>query len=93
MAKRRLDYPTGNGDGMSFISNRWVFTGPQGYRVQFTGTGDEPGDWSVFSYDAAETRIVGTFGMGLSEEAAHELAARLAKMPVHPPVTESATSE
>lgn len=67
------DYPTGSEDGMSFICNRWTFTGPQGYRVkQHTD-----GTFHVVSYTASsDYRVAGD--MGLSEADAHALAARLA---------------
>lgn len=80
--KRRRDYPTGNADGMSFICNRWVFTGPQGYRV--TPNGD--GTFHVVSYNAAETRLcwLGEDSRRMTEDAAHELAASLARTTPHP---------
>ncbi len=81
--ERKINYSTASETGMEFICNRWVFAGDKGYRVQFTGTGETAGDWSVFSYAGAHTRLV-PGGRDLSEDAAHELAARLAKLPVHP---------
>lgn len=88
MTARKLNYSTARENGMEFIANRWVFAGDKGYRVQFTGTGDTPGDWSVYSYAGAHMRLVGEWGRDLTEEAAHELAASLAKLPVHPKPTE-----
>lgn len=85
--QRKIDYPTGDPNGMSFICNKWVHTGPQGYRVQFTGTGEDRGDWSVFSYAGSHTRLV-YGGRDLSEDAAHEMAARLARTTPHPRPTE-----
>lgn len=82
---RKIDYPTGPANGMSFICNRWVFTGPRGYRVQFTGDGPDNDGWSVFSYNAAGTRIVG-HARGLTEDAAHEAAAQLANTTPHPAI-------
>lgn len=87
MTARKLDYPTGNGNGMSFICNRWVFTGPEGYRVQFDGTeADGDNGWAVFRYNAATTHLV-RGGRGLTEDAAHEYAASLARTTPHPRVT------
>lgn len=81
---RKLEYPTGSPDGMSHIpATGWRFTGPEGYRVQFTGTGDTAGNWSVFRYTAAESRLV-PGGRDLSNDEAHEMAARLAGTVPHP---------
>lgn len=78
MTERTLDYPTTRVDGMSFIGNRWVFTGPVGYRVVFDGTAaDGNSVWAVLRYVGAHTRAV-FGGTGLSEDAAHALAKRLA---------------
>lgn len=83
---RKTDYPTGNPNGMSFICNRWVFTGPQGYRVQFTG-GEGDNCWSVYSYTGAYSRP--TYGgMSLTEDDAHAFAASLARTTPHPKPTE-----
>ncbi|UQA91649.1 hypothetical protein [Streptomyces halobius] len=71
MTERSNNYPTGDPSGMSFIANRWTFTGPQGYRVVFDGDG-----YTVLSYNGAEERPV-PHGRGLSEDDAHALAARL----------------
>lgn len=72
----RTDYPTGPEDGMSFISNRWVFTGPQGYRVKprVDGTG-----FLVVSYTAAREMPVYSGTEPLTEDGAHELAASLSR--------------
>lgn len=68
------DYPTGSEDGMSFICNRWTFTGPQGYRVVANGDGT----FRVVSYNVAQTRPV--YGdQAMTEDAAHALAASLAR--------------
>lgn len=67
------DYPTGRTSGMSFISNRWVFTGSQGFRVVRRGA-----LFDVVRYDASSQHVVYR-GSGLSEDAAHALAARLAE--------------
>jgi hypothetical protein len=75
MITRTNDYPTGSADGMSFICNRWVFTGPKGYRVK----PNDDGTFNVYSYAHMQERVVGTFGMNLTEDAAHALAASLAK--------------
>jgi hypothetical protein len=81
MAERKRDYPTGNDNGMSFISNRWVFTGAEGYRV--LPDRDDPHLFVVVRYNAAST--TGFYGgRGLTEEAAHTLAASLAGTSVHP---------
>ena len=80
MAERSIDYPTGDPNGMSFICNRWVFTGPEGYRVQFVG-GDGDQCWGVFRYDGAHTRRA--YGEPMTEDDAHALAARLSGRPVH----------
>lgn len=69
----KMDHPTGSADGMSFIGNRWVFTGPQGYRVKPDGNGT----FKVVSYTVAGERLVHG-GQGLTEPMAHVLAARLA---------------
>jgi hypothetical protein len=74
MAERSIDYPTGSESGMSFICNRWVFTGPEGYRVQFVG-GEGDACWGVFHYNAARTRR--SYGEPMTEDGAHEYAARL----------------
>lgn len=87
MTKRKINYSTARPDGMEFICNRWVFAGDKGYRVVFDGTGESEGDYAVLSYAGAYTRPV-YGGRGLTEDAAHELAARLAKLPVHPKPTE-----
>jgi len=75
MNTRSNDYPTGSANGMSFISNRWVFTGAEGYRVK-----QDPDDAHLFMVvrysAAAETPFYG--GRGLTEDAAHEMAASLA---------------
>ncbi|MCP9209544.1 hypothetical protein [Streptomyces cucumeris] len=67
-----MDYPTGSRNGMSFIANRWVYTGPRGYRVVPNGD-----SFDVVSYNAAETRPV-YGGQGLSEKDAHAMAQQLA---------------
>lgn len=77
---RKTDYPTGSEDGMSFICNRWVFTGPQGYRVR---PNDDDGTFTTVSYNVAESRPV--YGaIRVSEDEAHEMAARLAQTTPHP---------
>ena len=69
---RSTDYPTG--DGMSFICNRWVFTGPEGYRVKR----HDDGTFYVVHYTVAGETC--TFcPRDMSEDDAHEYAARLAK--------------
>lgn len=84
MADRKRDYPTGGRSGMSFIGGRWVFTGAEGYRVK--PDRDDAGLFMVVRYNAAgETPFYG--GRGLTEVAAHALAARLAGVPVHPVVS------
>lgn len=86
---RKTDYPTGNENGMSFICNRWVFTGPEGYRV--VPQTDERGGFLVVRYNAAETHPVwlgSDDSMHMTEDEAHELAARMAKTTPHPPVDE-----
>lgn len=87
MSTRKTDYPTGSESGMSFICNRWVFTGPQGYRVAFDGTGHKLGEWVVRRYDASSTSFV-YGGRHTTEDAAHEYAALLARTTPHPKPTE-----
>lgn len=87
MTERKRDYSTARENGMEFIANRWVFAGDKGYRVVFDGDGTTENDWAVYSYNAAESHLV-YGGRDLTEEAAHELAASLAKLPVHPRPTE-----
>ncbi|MET9385320.1 hypothetical protein ABZY09_30675 [Streptomyces sp. NPDC002928] len=73
-SERSNDYPTGNASGMSFISNRWVFTGAEGYRVKQDS--DDTHLSMVVRYNATgETPFYG--GRGLSEDDAHAMAARL----------------
>lgn len=84
MAARKTDYPTGDPNGMSFICNRWVYTGPKGYRVVFDGNGERP-DWLVLSYAGSSTRPV-YGGRHTTEDGAHEWAATLAKTTPHPKV-------
>lgn len=68
-------YPTGRADGMSFISNRWTFTGAEGYRVKRDS--DDAHLCMVVRYNATgETPFYG--GRGLSKGDAHAMAARLA---------------
>lgn len=81
MSERKRDYPTGNPNGMSFICNRWVFTGPEGYRVRPNGDGS----YNVYSYAHTSERAV---ALSFSENAAHELAASLARTTPHPKPTE-----
>lgn len=76
---RKTSYSTANESGMEFICNRWVFAGDKGYRVRPNGDGT----FSVVSYaHTSEDSVYG--GRGLTEDAAHEMAARLARVPVHP---------
>lgn len=77
---RKTDYPTGGPDGMSFICNRWVFTGPKGYRVR----PNEGGTYNVYSYAHTSERVAGPGGLRLSEDDAHAYAASLAKTTPHP---------
>ncbi|MGI5196910.1 hypothetical protein ACQEVY_25285 [Streptomyces sp. CA-288835] len=79
MSQGITDYPTGNPDGMSFICNRWVFTGAEGYRVK--PDSDDEGLFMVVRYNATgQTPFYG--GRGLSERDAHEMAASLSGRPV-----------
>lgn len=87
MTGRKIDYPTGNANGMSFIGGRWVYTGPQGYRVQFTG-GEGDACWSVFSYAGSSTSLC-YGGTNLTEDDAHAFAARLARTAPHPKPVEA----
>jgi len=84
MSGRKRDYSTASETGMEFIGGRWVYAGDKGYRVVFDGT-EADGDrcWSVLSYNAAHTRPVHG-GRNLTEDNAHAMAARLARLPVHP---------
>lgn len=50
------EYPTGDPSGMSFICNRWVFTGPEGYRVRFDTVGERTG-YFVFRYTGSHNRL------------------------------------
>lgn len=67
------DYPTGS--GMEFINNSWVFTGPKGYRV----VAQDDGTFNVVSYTVLGDRQLGWTTDGMTQDAAHEMAARLAK--------------
>jgi hypothetical protein len=74
MSEGITNYPTGNTNGMSFIGNRWVFTGSKGYRVK-PDQHDE-GLFMVVSYNATGERpFYG--GRGLNKVDAHALAVRL----------------
>lgn len=88
MAGRKTEYPTGRENGMSFIANKWRYTGPQGYRVVFDdpGTGTGGRHFRVLSYAGSSTRPV--HADLLTEHDAHCMAARLSGLPVHPPVAE-----
>lgn len=68
------EYVTGN--GMSFIGNRWVYTGSEGYRVQFDASGPNEDGYAVFHFNAARSRLCQN---GLTEQAAHKLAGRLVR--------------
>lgn len=83
---RKTNYSTASENGMEFICNRWVFTGDKGYRVK----ANDDGTFRVVSYTAAGERAVwlGPESDRMAEDAAHELAASLAKLPVHPKVGE-----
>lgn len=85
-ATRTTDYPTGSDNGMSFICNRWVFTGPEGYRVTAQSDGD---GFLVIRYNGSSTRPVwvGEGSLNMSEDSAHELAASLAGTTPHPKPT------
>lgn len=86
MSKRSTDYRTGDPNGMSFICNRWVFTGPQGYRVTpYMGDTARYG-WTVVRYDVAGSRPAGYSSEPMTETEAHEYAARLSGRPVNPEV-------
>lgn len=73
--ERKTTYPTGDPGGMSFICNRWAFTGPEGYRVE--PEEDGVGLFRVVRYNAAGTEGV-CGGRRLTEDAAHAMAKRLA---------------
>jgi hypothetical protein len=78
MNERNMDYSTARPNGMSFIGNRWVYTGAEGYRVKQDS--DDAHLFMVVRYIAAgETPFYG--GRGLSENEAHAMAARLAGRP------------
>lgn len=80
---RKTRYSTASKDGMSFIANRWVFTGDEGYEVRPDGNGTDT--YSVWSYHAAGGSP--TYGgLNMSEDDAHALAARLARTTPHPKV-------
>lgn len=88
---RKIDYPTGNPNGMEFICNRWVFTGGKGYRVQFVGPpeGDPENanrSWAVFSYAGSHTRPAwyDDATRHMTEDDAHAFAASLANTEPHP---------
>ena len=83
MANRKCDYPTGNPNGMSFIANRWVFTGPKGWRVEPNASGTA---FNVVSM--SDGRVAGLMGLNLSEDDAHAYAARLANTVPHPSISE-----
>ncbi|MEV3860686.1 hypothetical protein AB0J38_41055 [Streptomyces sp. NPDC050095] len=73
MTEQGADYPTENLNGMSFIANRWVFTGLEGYRVK-----PVDGGFQVYHYTAAGERLANYKTDPMSEDEAHELAAGLA---------------
>lgn len=79
---RKIDYSTAAHNGMEYIGGRMVYTGPKGYRVQFTG-GEGDKCWSVFSYAGAHTRLCFPYA-NLTEDEAHERAASLAGTTPHP---------
>jgi len=87
-AERPIDYPTGDESGMSLIGSRRVFTGPEGYRVQFLG-GEGERCWGVLRYVGAHTRVV-YGGRDLTVDGAHAYAARLSGRSVPPPAEVSA---
>lgn len=74
--ERKTNYPTGSENGMEFICNRWVFTGGSGWRVRDNGDGTH----TVTDWGGRPTYG----GINLPEDAAHEMAARLAKTTPHP---------
>lgn len=74
IVERKRDYSTARENGMEFIANRWVFAGDKGFRVKPDGGGA----FRVVSYAHTSERPV-PGGVGLTEDAAHELAARLAR--------------
>lgn len=86
MAERKTDYPTGSENGMSFICNRWVFTGSTGYRVR----ANDDGTFRVVSYAHTSERVAGSARIRMTEEEAHAFAASLARTVPHPPVVVSA---
>lgn len=81
MPERKTKYSTASENGMQFICNRWVYAGDKGYKVRPNGDGT----YSVLSYAHTDERP--TYGgMNLTEDAAHEMAARLAGTTPHPKV-------
>jgi len=76
-ATRPTDYPTG--DGLSFICNRWTYTGPQGYRVvPYHESGDTARyGWTVVRYNATGSRPASYGSEPLTEDEAHMSAASL----------------
>lgn len=83
MAERKTDYSTARENGMSFVCNRWVFTGGKGYRVR----PNDDGTFTVVSYAHTQTRVC-YGGQNLTEDAAHAYAASLARTVPHPKVGE-----
>jgi len=81
MKQRSNDYPTGDANGMSFICNRWVFTGPQGYRVV-----PVDGGFQVMSYTATGSHCAHWSAQIMTALEAHEYAANLSRRPVNPEV-------
>jgi hypothetical protein len=76
---RKTDYSTASPTGMEFIANRWVYAGDKGYRVK--PNGDDT--FRVVSYaHTEETPCYGAASM--TEDEAHEVAARLARTTPHP---------
>jgi hypothetical protein len=55
-------------NGMSFIGNRWVFTGPQSYVAE--PANDGTADWLVYSVNAAGRRPMTRTTEGAARETA-----------------------
>jgi hypothetical protein len=71
----RDNYPTGDGSGMSFIANRWVFTGSRGFGVRLRA--DSAG-YMVVAYHGSSERVTYTAMHPMMLADAHAAAASLA---------------
>jgi hypothetical protein len=80
---RRTDYSTASKSGLSYLLSRWMYTGDEGFRV----SPGADGLFDVVSYSVSGVQSLGKRWRGLTEDAAHENAARLARTTPHPKET------